>query len=231
MSIAWYCIPSARPRPEANLALSQWRERGYKIALLRESDADMPICDVLMVGPYPGYAAAVNLLTKEALRRDPECQWVVTGGDDIFPDTNSPKDIARECTEHFGGTFGVMQPTGDRWADGSIDSICGSPWLGREWCQRSFGGNGPLWPEFLHMFGDEHLQNVTKKLGILWQRRDLTHLHNHYFRTNGNGVNHGAPIPEHMAQWNTQKHWNESKAIFQRLKAGGFAEANDLLYC
>jgi hypothetical protein len=86
------------------------------------------------------------------------------------------KQIAKECTAHFGGTFGVMQPTGDRWANGSIDRICGSPWLGREFCTRMYHGKGPMYGGYLHMFGDEELQHVATRLGVLWQRRDLTHL-------------------------------------------------------
>jgi hypothetical protein len=222
----WFCIPSARPSERANVVLAKWRERGYKIALWRDSEDDLPLCDLLLTGVYPGYAQAVNALASEALRRDRGCNWIVIGGDDTEPDPNHvPEDIALDCEEHFGGTFGVMQPTGDRWADGSIDRICGSPWIGREFCQRMYGGNGPLWHEFSHMFVDEHLQGVAVKLGVLWQRRDLIHLHRHCLRTETHGVNWAQGLDAHLMRWNTQQHWNESKAIFQRLKAGGFAEA------
>lgn len=225
MSAVWYSIPSARPRQEANLALSKWREIGYKIALWRDTDDDMPICDLLLVGRYPGYPAAVNALIKEVLHRDTECQWLAIGGDDTFPDaTHSPNDIARECSEHFGGTFGVMQPTGDRWADGSIDRICGSPWLGREFCERMYGGKGPMCEEYRHQFPDEELQCVAVKLGILWQRRDLTHLHNHFCRVQ-NGVNWQegrAKMPEFLREANSQEHWRKYKAIFEARKAVGF---------
>jgi hypothetical protein len=225
----WFCIPSARPKGEAEPILGKWRGMGYRIALLRQGesvDADV----LIPTKNYRGWAQSINILSRWVFAHDPLADWIVSGGDDTEPDPKfSAGHIASECTMHFGGTMGVMQPTGDRWANGSIDRICGSPWLGREWCRRSFGGNGPIWPEFMHMYGDEHLQNVAQKLGILWQRRDLTHLHKHYFRTSSDDVNHYAPIPEHMVEWNGSKHWAESRDLFNRLKAGGFKEAYDLL--
>lgn len=220
----WYCIPSARPRVEANLALSQWRERGYKIALWRDTDDDAPICNLLLFGAYPGYPKAVNALVKEVLALDPEYHWIAIGGDDTYPDNHTPGDIARECTEHFGGTFGVMQPTGDRWADGSIDRICGSPWLGREFCERMYGGKGPLCDEYRHMFADEELFELAVKLDVLWQRRDLTHFHNHFCRVE-NAVDWDkgrATMPEFLREANSQEHWRKYKALFASRKAAGF---------
>ena len=35
-----------------------------------------------------------------------------------------------------------MQPTGDRFAQGQIDRIAGSAWIGREFARRAYGGNG-----------------------------------------------------------------------------------------
>lgn len=249
----WFVIPSARPPEEAEKVLKLWRERGYKIALWCDSydDAIAKKCDAFITGePYPGYAIAVNRLIASTMNADRQAEWFVTGGDDTEPDPNhSAEEIARECSKHFGGmvddralpnwckTWGVMQPTGDRWHEGKggftnapIDRVCGSPWMGREFCRRIYNGRGPLWPEFTHMFEDEHLQAVAQKLGILWQRPDLIHRHNHW----GRGATDGAvltdpKIPVHLEKWNTDKHWRESKAIFERLKAGGFVEALDLL--
>ena len=46
-------------------------------------------------------------------------------------------------------TFGVMQPTGDRWGErngiATIDRIAGSPWMGREFCRRMYHGSGPMY--------------------------------------------------------------------------------------
>jgi hypothetical protein len=184
----------------------------------------------------------VNLLAKTVFEHDPTCNWIVAGGDDTLPDPNkAPDEIALECEEYFGKvhalearddygtwrklrhqTFGVMQPTGCRFAGGSIDRIAGSPWLGREFCERMYGGTGPYFDGYSHMFLDEELQNVAIKLGVFWQRPDLTHQHNHFCRTPDGGVNWANPMPEHLKKWNTQQHWNESKALFLSRQATGF---------
>jgi hypothetical protein len=75
-----------------------------------------------------------------------------------------------------------------------------------------------LWPEFTHMFGDEHLQRYAQHLGVFWQRPDLAHFHDHAQRDQMSSP------PPHMAQWNTPEHWQRSKAIFDRLVAGNFEE-------
>ena len=257
----WYCIPSKRSPTEANICLDKWRAQGYKIALWRDSGDEPIACDLMISGEYPGYAQAVNALCAEVLKSDPDCDWCVTGGDDIEPDPNqSAEEIARQCSEHFGKplglppepvrenrpdflhaelqatsaylrinyslpTFGVMQPTGDRFAQGSIDRIAGSPWMGREWCERANGGQGPFWPEFTHMFGDEALQRTAQKLGVFWQRPDLIHLHHHFMRKSTDINSPAVPtvIPPHLVEWNSQRHWNEMQAIFRRLEAHGFA--------
>lgn len=218
----WFCIPSARPKAEAESVLEQWREMGYRIALLRQGepvDADVSITTV----QYHGWAQSINILARWVFTHDPTADWIVSGGDDTEPDqTRGAEQIAKECTAHFGGTFGVMQPTGDRWAEGSIDRICGSPWLGREFCTRMYGGKGPMFGEYMHMFGDEELHHVAARIGVLWQRRDLTQLHRHYFRTETDGVNHGAVIPPHMVAWNSRQHWFESQTLFRNRQAAGF---------
>lgn len=218
----WFCIPSARPTAEAGPVLAKWRERGYRIALLRQGDAIE--ADIFIpTDRYLGWARSINMLARAVLRQDPEAEWIVSGGDDTLPDlANSPDIISAQCKEHFGGTFGVMQPTGDRWANGSIDRICGSPWLGREFCERMYQGNGPMFDGYGHMYADEELQQVASRLGVLWQRRDLIHLHKHYFRTGNDGVNYGAAIPPHMVEWNGRKHWNESQSLFNSRRAAGF---------
>jgi len=224
----WFCIPSKRTPEQVKPILKLWRERGYKIALFRDEGDPAIVCDFGIREKYRGYAAAVNRLAREALARDPQAQWIVTGGDDTEPEPNkTAEEIARECTEHFKGTFGVMQPTGDRygenehsrarWPDAPsyIDRVAGSPWLGREWCRRAHAGQGPIHSAFWHMFEDESLKEYAEKLGVYWPRRDLTHLHQHWGRSGS--------MPDFLRSVNTRKHWNESKAIFDRLKAENFA--------
>ncbi len=226
----WWCVPSARPVEEVEPLCKIYRERGYKIAMWRDADASQP----MYIGfdgvthfeaTYPGYAQAVNSLALEVLHNDSSCDWIVTGGDDTLPEPRfDADDIAMVCTSWFKGTFGVMQPTGDRFAGGSIDRIAGSPWMGREWCLRANGGRGPFWPEFTHMFGDECLKRTAEKLGVYWARPDLTHFHNHFQRATDaiDSVAISMPVPPHLVKWNTKQHWDEMLAIFRRLEAEDF---------
>ena len=123
-------------------------------------------------------------------------------------------------------TFGVMQPTGDRWGDHGegngavIDRIAGSPWMGREFCRRMYHGSGPLYNGYYHNFADEELQNVAQKLGVFWQRRDLIHEHRHWARPRGDVRD----MPEWAAKINdpAQSDWDKSKALFAARKAAGF---------
>jgi hypothetical protein len=137
----WYVCPSARKFEEAEAALSKWRTMGYKLAVFREEARGPVKADILVnTLPYTGYAITANLLISLALAEDSECEWVVVGADDIHPDPNhSPEEIADHCSEYFDDkhlvrcedgdnfyrsmtanqaqTFGVMQPTGDRWGE------------------------------------------------------------------------------------------------------------------
>ena len=111
---------------------------------------------------------------------------------------------------------------GDRFAGGSIDRICGSAWLGREWCLRINQGKGPLWPEYTHMFSDEELQNVAIKYGVFWQRPDLTHLHNHW------GREPGGQAPEFLKRANSSAEWDAYKKLFRERRAAGFPGSEPL---
>jgi hypothetical protein len=177
----WLAIPSARSEEDTADCFAAWKAQGYKIALWRDTEPAPAIADLTLVGKYQGYHHAVNTLCREIMARDTECQWIVSGGDDIFPDKTKTADvIAAECTEHFGGTFGVMQPTGDGWGD--PQRICGSPWMGREFCRRMYGGRGPFCEAYYHMWGDEEMHEICKARGILWNRADLVHYHKHWIR-------------------------------------------------
>jgi hypothetical protein len=160
--------------------------------------------------------------------------WYVCGGDDVFPDPKKRADeIAAECGEHFssaldvstldkpnqflisGATFGVMQPTG---GGHGIETICGSPWIGRDFItaiKRCYGGVGPFWPEYTHCFGDNELQDMAKILNRFWQRPDLTHRHEHWSWS-------GKPMPEFLKEANSPEHWARYQALYLRRKAAGF---------
>lgn len=270
----WLVAPSARPVEHVAEWAAKWRECGYKVAVWRDVPCQPMDVDLAIVGgwvvsmginrnwpttqaplrEYPGYATAINALIEWVRVEDPDAEWFIAAGDDVYPDPNhTAEEIAAECADHFrdrtaemsygpamaggrtatpvaimGPTFGVMQPTGDRFAGGSIDRIAGSAWIGREFARRAYGGNGPLWPEYTHMFVDEELQEVAKKLGVFWQRPDLIHLHRHYqrFSDDIHSTAVQMPTPPHMeASCNdgyTREHWIKYKAIFQKRKAEGF---------
>jgi hypothetical protein len=161
-------------------------------------------------------------MVKMVLASDPACDWIVTGGDDTEPDpSHSAPEIAAQCTAHFLGTFGVMQPTGDRFAKGCIDKVCGSPWMGRAFCERVNGGHGPLWAQYTHMFVDEELQNVALQLGVLWQRRDLIHYHWHFARE-GDRDNYARPRPAFLDEPQSARHWRKYERLFLARQAAGF---------
>lgn len=268
MSI-WFAIPSKRPPEQAKPILNMWRAQGYKLALWRDDTAFGPewteTCglDALVVDEYPGYAKAVNYLVRLVLIADPEAEWIVTGGDDVQPDMGQiALQIGASCTEHFNGTFGVMQPTGDRWGDhrgnthafekwpekphrcihcgqeedtpphmhgAYIDRVCGSPWMGREFCLQINQGKGPLWPEYFHMGEDEELQAVAKKYGVLWQRPDLIHLHKHWGRSEpGRPLPSADQMPDFLKDANSLARWKEYKALFKYRKGAGFPGSEPL---
>ena len=269
----WLTIPSKRPPEEAEKTLKLWRERGYKIALAVDAeDYDRYAGRLSMANhwfpmvDYLGYAHAVNHLITTIMKTFPAAEWFIAAGDDVEPDPNkSAEEIAIECKMHFYDadatpvdnglvtgpdhlwteTFGVMQPTGDRWGDtpqsrqrfgedrgAYSDRVCGSAWIGREFARRVNQGRGPLWPEYFHMFVDEHLQCVAEKLGVLWQRRDLTHLHRHWGRgpdANPNQMqNADTRMPEFLKRANSAAEWDRARAIFQKHKEAGFAESLSL---
>ena len=231
----WFCIPSCRPALEAQDCLNRWRKMGYKIALLRQGE---PVeADLLIpTGEYLGWPRSTNILAKEILRRDASASWCVGGGDDYWPDPDHGAfEIAVECSWHFlvGScwTFGVMQPAGDRWGDtessrqtfgqdrgAEIDRICGSPWMGREWCERAYLGIGPMWPGYTHLYADEELHDVAEKLGVLWQRRDLTQYHNHPCRTEG----YSAYNKGHLKPLYEPEAWAREREHFEGRKRMGF---------
>ncbi|MGC2151716.1 MAG: hypothetical protein WA618_06710 [Terriglobales bacterium] len=254
----WFVIPSARPPEEAEKCLAKWLAQGYKVAIQRDIDAQTspagwmrgsggyPDWEGIYAAatfpvefrPYSGYAESVNFLVKQIMEYDSSAMWFVTGGDDTDPDPNHTADeIAQECLDHFQkGTFGVMQPTGDRYAfdralgSCAIDRVAGSPWMGREWCARINQGRGPLWSEYTHMFVDEELQAVAIKYGVFWQRPDLIHLHHHYMRQSdaldSKAIHRDAPA--HLVEVNSTDHWQKYKKIFEARKAAGFPGSEPL---
>jgi len=226
----WLAIPSKRPQSEAQACIDRWRARGYLVAMHRDTGDDIVDCDYLSYGDYQGYAKTVNALIRAVMKFDTDARWFIAAGDDISPDpTKRADEIADECETFFakfdarGGlphshTFGVMQPTGDPWADSAgrmIERIAGSPWIGREFCERAYGGNGPYFEGYRHCFLDNEIMDVAKLLGVFWQRPDLTHHHAHWTRER-------RPMPGYLAEPNSPAHWQKYHALYRERKAAGF---------
>jgi hypothetical protein len=241
----WYCIPSKRPAEEVAPLLRKWKERGYKIALWTDSYApgvtpQYSIDELANIemqerpDKYPGYPSAVNQLVAVVMRTDWGAEWFVTGGDDVLPDPNhSAEEIAKQCFQHFGCNYGVMQPTGDRdFGDAQgpyIDRVAGSPWMGRTWCGRINQGHGPLWPEYFHMGEDEELQQVAIKYGVFWQRPDLIHRHNHWGRPReGEKMGQAARMPKFLERANSPEEWRKYKQLFGARQTAGFPGSEPL---
>jgi hypothetical protein len=212
----WYVIPSANP-PRAAQCLNLWKSKGYHTAVAL--DAGMPpiAADrVSFVNPYPGYFTAVNQMAKTILETT-DADIIVTGGDDMYPDLRfTAQEIGVNLFDKYPDGYAVMQPIGDKAIPG-VENICGSPWIGRAYCEQSYGGSGPFWPGYYAFFGDEEMKVVAEAEGVLWQRDDLSQVHNHWARP-------GGPAKTRY-QVNNDRHWNSDKTTFLQRKQQGFPGA------
>lgn len=211
----WYAIPSASAENCAR-TLPEWRARGYRIALLQdpgnrfEADADVIVAPF---DSYRGYGASINHLIRKVIPT--AAPIVVTGGDDMYPEMGrTAAEIAEEFLQRFPDTFGVMQPTGDDYANTA--NVCGSPWIGREFARRVYGGNGPYCEEYFQLYEDQELHDVAQRLGVLWKRPDLMHFHRHWRRERGAG----SPIPDYQQKVLSRE--QESRSIYERRASAGF---------
>lgn len=230
--IVYFVLPARRSIKESTIPA--WEERGYRVVVATEWYGEdvylLHRSRIQFFETYPGWARSVNALIHMIAIEKPWVRWFVLGGDDTLPDpTHTPEEIAAECEEHFSRdsratyspTFGVMQPTGDDWCDHQgrmIERVAGSAWIGRDFALASYRGGGPLYPAYFHNFADEELQEVAGKLGVFWQRRDLTHRHNHWARPRGLA----SDMPAWAAKIHSPEDWKKSSAIFQQRKAAGF---------
>ena len=217
MSRVWAIAPSIRPQGGT---LPIWKAAGYKVAVLRQGDP-FPEADITVpTETYRGWAKSINFLARFVMNIDPEAEWLCVSNDDTLPDQNhTPEEIASQLTEHFGGTFGVMQPTGDfaLWPGSNILGFAGSPWMGRSWCERAYGGRGPIYDGFRHNWSDQELMEVAVKLGVFWQRPDLLHKHLHVGRDGGQWKWESWQKP-----LNDPGLWQVEKARFEQRRRDGF---------
>lgn len=207
----WYVIPSANP-PRATECLARWKAQGYSTAVVVDQGmAQVPADFWGQIQPYPGYFPTVNQLIQKLWD---QADLFVTGGDDMYPDPNlTAQELAAQFFERFPDGYGVMQPTGDRGIPG-VDNICGSPWIGKAFIERTYGGKGPFWPFYYAYYGDEELCVVAKQLGVLWQRQDVTQHHAHFSRPGG--------LQKQPYQSHNERYWKRDQTIFFERKRAGF---------
>ncbi len=215
----YFAIPVASADVvRAGVTFARWREMGYQTAALIDGASPKPDnCEVIRVERYEGWAKSVNMLAKIVCH---DADWIVSGGADMTCDPSKRAEvIAAEAVEHFGGTFGVLQPSGDKYGALARKFACVSPWLGREWCDRAYGGLGPIHAGYWHFWADTELRAVAEKCGRLWWRDDLTQYHDHWIRR-------GEAQPEylnHAADAN-----DRDKELFRVREAQGFPDSEPL---
>jgi len=134
----WAVWPSANPKL-ADACAKLWNEAGYKTAVLIDRGSEVPQNPnrVILGGDWKGFPDAINRLCREV-----PGDVVVCIGDDIQPPQEAtPQEVRAAFLETFPDSFGVMQPTGDRF--GSIDLCCPCPWVGRKFIEEAYEGQGP----------------------------------------------------------------------------------------
>jgi hypothetical protein len=183
----------------------------------RREDVVFPAVDyAVMRKSYEGYARAINELANTVLALDADANIVIAGSDDVWPDPDrDPISLEREFLEHFNGTFGVLQCQGHSdWSKLALE-VAWSPWLGRAWCSEAYGGRGPLWPGYHHMFVDAELKLVAEKEGVYWERHDIRQFHDTWKRRIPR-----PPRPPHLME--AHRRHPLDHALFEARKAAGF---------
>jgi len=221
----WAIYPSANPE-RARESIKRWQRAGYYVAILFDNlkvgKAIKDIVDAsIFEETYRGYFASNNTLARLALSKDADI--IVISGDDMSPDEDhEAEEIGREYLQVYPAGLGVMQPTGDVGL--KCDTICGSPWVGRAWVRRAYGGRGIFWPGYKHFYGDEELKDFSKSLGLLWQRSDITQYHDHPARTDRK------KNPQHTdyQKNNSKTYWHDDKILFRQRKAQGWPDSEIL---
>ncbi len=208
----WYLCPSARPKEEC---LQAWLDFGARVMILRQGEPlGMRLVHEYPVDYYAGWAASNNNLMRTAQAADAGACWFVFGGDDYWPDPRTTaNEVQFECNMHFGGTLGVMQPTGDRYNNGYIDTAAASPWIGEEFCQRAYQGRGPFFEDYHHFYADTELQKVAERANCFWQRPDIYQEHRHWQRGT-------APIPSYVPEIYGATYYTAMALYHGRVMAG-----------
>jgi hypothetical protein len=211
----WYAIPSANPS-RAQTCLAKWKAQGYKTAVMLDAGQPTIAADWCNhIDPYPGYFSTVNQMCRILFEAGADI--VVTGGDDMYPDQKQNAQVlGRLFFKEFPDGYGVMQPVGDIGIPGT-DKICGSPWIGKAFWERTYGGEGPFWHGYNSYYGDEEMFNVAKQLECLFQPKQVTQYHDHFSRPGG--------LPKQSYQQRNERYWKQDQQLFFQRKAAGFPQA------
>lgn len=213
-------FPSYDP-VRAEEASGRWAAQGYRTAVVvnKEKFSKKIRGDVVIkVGAYEGYYRTMNYLCAnlfQQLRAD----IVVCAGDRIRPpDHARAHEIATTFAARFKNGIGVMQPCAhapSMPAQGELES----PWIGRNFWARFYGGQGPYHEQYFQYFGNRELAAVASKAGVLWYRPEV-----------------GQPVetqatPEWYQSTNRSSYWGRDAAIFGERERLGFegAEASRLI--
>lgn len=180
----WAVFPSPRASDAAREVIRQWREAGFKVAILTDDPGEVGQIDVdAHIGNpiYRGWGDAMNQLSQLVVTHH-DADLVVCVGDDLFPrDGLTAERLAESFARSFGGsTFGVLQCTGDVY--GEIEQAAVSPAIGRDFVLGTYGGNGPMFDGYRHLYVDRELQDVATNLGVFFQDPGLTIYHDHWSR-------------------------------------------------
>ena len=221
------CFPSADPKRGIKCA-ETWIKAGYKALVMFDADKvvqfdfDTRLLEKLFTSftpsPFPGYYKVINSIVARAFDLGATCISAI--GDDMEPPTQGAEEIASMYFKRFPDGYGVLQATGDRQGEvinGKVNSerICGSPTFGRGWYERGYKEVGGFCSEYASFYGDEDLQNVALKKGVLWQEPliKIDHVHWAFGRAHKQDYHDRASL-----------NWTKDQQTFMARKAAGFPE-------
>lgn len=165
----WVAFPSTDPA-RAEETAGRWAALGYKTLVMfnaeqyRLINADL----VFRIAVYEGYFRAQNFACQK-LVRDHGADIVVCGSDRIAPiEGRAASQLGATFWAKFPNGLGVMQPVG-----GAPPGDCPSPWVGRNFILRTYGGAGPFHERYFQYFGGRELFAVARSMDRLWLREDV----------------------------------------------------------
>jgi hypothetical protein len=173
--IIWAVIPSTDPA-RANEMSERWSARGYRTCLVINKElvppsmkSSMRAHQVFLVGGYEGWFRTMNFCCG-VLFTQGQADVVVCSSDRILPsETGTAHEIATAFALKFPGGVGVMQPT----KHGCPKDDLQSPWIGKPFWYKTYGGRGPFYERYFQYFGNRELYAVAQRMGALWEHEGI----------------------------------------------------------